>query len=139
MGEIDNKKTLSFLLLALTITVFVLALIACTKGNNNKSISDLVAHLKASGVPVGQQSTKQYAFIGAVDGCGLEIGGQEVEIYKFDTNDSSQRKILDKVKKEGTFTVMGFTVPAKVNGSFLILNYQDNPNIDALLKAFSKF
>lgn len=112
---------------------------ACTKDNNNKSLNNLVVYLQAAGLPVGQQNTKQFAFIGAVDGCGLEIGGHEVEIYKFDTKNSSQEQILEKVKKEGTFTVMGFTVPAKVTGSFLILNYQENPHKDALLKAFIKF
>lgn len=123
-----------------SILLICLFICGCSSGNNNdKIMPDLINHFKSSGLNVGAISPKNYQMVMASDGVGIEINRSEIEIYKYDINKPEQKMNLDKIKQENKAEFMGIAVPAKVNGSFVMLNYHDHPNQSAVIDAFMKF
>lgn len=128
-------------IISFSFVVLCVYLVSCTmeRNNNAKAIHDLISHFRDNGLDVGSLTGRQPNALGAVSGCAVYVEGDEVEIYKYDNSDESERKLLEKYKIDGTITIMGSTVPIKVNGSFVLLFYQSNPKKDLLLKAFESF
>lgn len=121
------------------ILLICLVICGCSSGNNDKKISTLVNHFKSSGLSIGTISPKHYQMVMASEGAGIEINGREIEIYKYDINKPEQKMNLDKIKKENKVEFMGLVIPAKINGSFVMLNYHDHPNQSVVIDAFMKF
>ncbi len=120
--------------------VFMLCLLtACSVSNNDKSITDIIGHFKESGLNVGKVSSKFSQMVMASDGAGIEIDGREVEIYKYDLNKADQKLTLEKIKKENKIELMGIVVSAKVNGSFVMINYSEHPQQAKLIDIFMNF
>ncbi|MCP4723569.1 MAG: hypothetical protein GY863_00960 [bacterium] len=98
--------------------------------NDDRSIDDLITGFQAAGLQVtggeydnlykkaGGNSAKH---IGALDGRMIEIEGKTLEIYKFDLTNPEYRSLLSNVNSNGVFRHNEITVPARVNGSFLLI------------------
>ena len=111
---------------------------SCNKDNSSKSIDDLIQYFSKN-FQVSSKSEKLYQMIGAIDGCGIKINGNSVEIYKFDINDKGSKNILKNIESTNTFTVLGMTFPAIVNGSFVLSSYNNHPDKDKIIESFSNF
>lgn len=83
-----------------------------------------------SGTPVDMEAS----FIGAKDGvkytCSYEGSNNiTVELYEYDTSalDDTAKEVIDSVKKNGTFELMGMTAEATLsdNGKYLMV-YKDS-------------
>ncbi|MDD4923968.1 MAG: hypothetical protein PHF74_03935 [Dehalococcoidales bacterium] len=107
--------------------------------NNIKSIDDLIIFFISRGLSVEGKNEKNYQLIGAADGCGLIISGEAIEIYRYDLDDPGQNTIITNAKNSNTISFWGLTFPCYVNGSFLLVNYYDNLNKDAIIAAFTSF
>jgi hypothetical protein len=105
--------------------------------NSSKSINDLLEYLSKY-FTLSDRSEKFFGMIGAIDGCGIELNGSEIEIYKYDLKDPGQKTIIENAQKTNTMTVMGFTVPVLVNGTFIITNYSDHPEKNKLVEIFKR-
>jgi len=106
--------------------------------NNNKTITQLIHHLKKSGLNVGKREVQFFAFIGASDGCQIPIGKTTVEVYKYDTDIPLQLELLKKFSTEGQ-EVMGKKWVGHRHGSFMIIDSAKHPELKKILEIFRKF
>ncbi len=85
-------------------------------------LAGLVEYFKDQGLEVGERSPRFYDMMGAVAGFGLDIMGEEVELYLFDPETAAPDvlKSLQQVQETGKFDIMGFPMPAVVNGNILM-------------------
>lgn len=65
--------------------------------NVPQELEQLVNHFRDAGFKIGNYSEKRYDLIGASAGFGLEVGGQEIELYYFDPAKTDQ-DVLDDLK-----------------------------------------
>ena len=128
--------------LLLSMLVLSFALYGCSApSNNDKKISDLITYFKQAGFGIEDEGTMSYSLIGAEGGVGLNLNGGSVEIYKYNTNIPAQKRMLDSIKQSGLVQSI-FPIPAKVNGSFVLIVSDlpsPHPDKDKILKLFSKF
>lgn len=62
-----------------------------------RELEELINHLRNAGFEIGEYSVKHYEMIGATAGFGLEVGGQEIELYYYDPAKTEQT-VLDGLK-----------------------------------------
>ncbi len=112
--------------------VLAAGLAACSNKieTDDRSIDDLISGFKTAGFKVtGSEYDNLYKkaggnsakLIGALDGRMVEIEGRTLEIYKFDLKNPEYRSLLNNVNANGVFRYNKVTVPARVNGSFLLI------------------
>ena len=104
-------------------------------------LADVVQYFKDQGLSVGDVSTKAYDMMGAVDGFGLDVGGNQVELYMFDPEKANEEtlKNLDDAEKIGKFSAMGFSFPVVKNGNILLAGYEEHPEKDKIIEMFKSF
>ncbi len=110
-----------------------------TPYNNDKTIIDLIKHFDSSGVKAEKIYPVISEIIKADDGCVLIFEGQKFELYKYNVKNPLQKAKLDKVIEDGEVFVLGFKHSAKVNGSFVLLNYRGHPREADIVTAFENF
>lgn len=128
-------------------TLFILPILvgiffcSCTKGtvNNTKTINDLISYFKQNGLKVDNVDVMMFQIIGASDGKRMNINNTEIEVYKFDSDDKGQQTILNDIEKTGTINVLNMKEPAIINGSFIIISYEDHPDKQKIIQLFKKF
>ena len=77
--------------------------------------------------------------IHASDGFALKVANRQVAFYKFNTKYKKARAKIEYVDKHNYIYIYGFKFPAITHGSFVMVDYVDNPKKDALLEAFKNF
>ncbi len=98
-------------------------------------------YFKQQGFSVGKITAKVYQMMGAVDGFGIEVQGQQIELYLFDPATASQ-ETLDQLKDAetiGKFSFSGISVPVVKNGNIILTRFDDHPEKDRILAAFRSF
>jgi hypothetical protein len=116
--------------------LFVAALACGCEREDNRGISDVIAHLKASGFQVGQPEPKMFPLVGAADGCGLMVDGKAIELYRFDRTDSTQRQAMAKMA--GAAESMGVKRETAAFGSFVVILH-DHPKSGEIVAALKRF
>ena len=125
-------------------TVFAaVAVILCagcqtTVENNDRTALELYRYMtqKVGGTYDGAMDYEQ---IHASDGFALKVANRQVAFYKFNTKYKKARAKIEYVDKHGYIYIYGFKFPAVSRGSFIMVDYVDNPKKDELLKAFQQF
>ena len=64
-------------------------------------IQDYLVELKNQGFSLGKKQEKMYQFLMASDGFGIEVNGENIEIYEYDTSITSGKEALVKIEKDG--------------------------------------
>ena len=85
----------------ITLAIISILLVSCSNSNEQLSISELTKTLESKGMKVSNKSEMMFQLIMASDGYSIDINGEGIEIYQFDTTIKSGREALDKLKKEG--------------------------------------
>jgi hypothetical protein len=83
---------------------------------------------------VGTPEEKWFSMIGAENGFGVDIDGQQIEFYQFNTTIGSGKKALESVIKEG---LNGS--PVHVNENLVILEDKQHPKWNEILTAFESY
>lgn len=99
-----------------------------------KSLDGLLSHLTALQFEVGTPEEKWFSMIGAENGFGIDIDGQQLEFYQFNTTIGSGKKALANVMQEG---LNGS--PVHVNGNLVILEDKQHPKWNEILTAFESY
>ena len=134
------RTTISVILAAVMATVVLLpGCISFRRNNNDKTIVELVEHMKSCGLRVDSAAPALFDAIMAQDGVSVKIDGQDIQLFKYDTKIKRQKEKLDKIYESGTITILGIDFYAKTNGSFIMLNYKGHPDEEKLLEFFSSF
>ena len=77
--------------------------------------------------------------IHADEGFALKLANRQVAFYKFNTKYKKARARIEYVDKNKFIYIYGVKFPAVSHGSFIMVDYEDNPLRDKLLEAFKSF
>jgi uncharacterized protein YecT (DUF1311 family) len=132
-----TRKIIEMLVRVLFV-VFILS--GCGKtGPDTRTIDGLIEHFKQSGLMVTGKSGKSAEMLGASEGAGIEIFGKGVEVYRYDVAKEAQKLTLEKIAKEKSITFFSIVAPAKLNGGFVMIGYDEHPEKEKILKAFESW
>ncbi|HBC88859.1 MAG TPA: hypothetical protein DCZ94_18100 [Lentisphaeria bacterium] len=138
-----RKSSSGYLSSIMLAAALILMLSGCfsifKKDNNSKTIVDLVDHMKASGINIEAFHPALFEMIVAEDGIVVKIDGADIQVFKYDTKIQKQKDKLDKIYQKGLITILGVDFSAKINGSFILLNYKDHPDEVKIVQAFESF
>lgn len=87
--------------------------------------------LEKKGFEIGEKTEKMYGVIKANDGYGLEINGESIEIYEYNTGITSGEEAIEKMVEDG---VMGQRAIRRKN--LLMLVEEDHPKWDTIKQTF---
>ena len=109
-----------------------------TVENNNRTAVELCRYMmqQTGGTYDGQMAVEP---IHADEGFALKIANRQVAFYKFNTKYKKARAKIEYVDKNGFIYIYGFKLPAISRGSFIMVDYEDNPLKDKLLESFNNF
>ena len=72
-------------------------------------------------------------------GFALKLANRQVAFYKFNTKYKKARARIEYVDKNKFIYIYGVKLSAVSHGSFIMVDYEDNPLRDKLLEAFKNF
>ena len=106
--------------------------------NNDRTAQELCRYMmqKTGGTFDGTMAVEP---IHADSGFALKVANRQVAFYKFNTKYKKARAKIEYVDKNGFIYIYGFKFPAVSRGSFIMVDYEDNPLKDQLLEAFNNF
>jgi aerobic-type carbon monoxide dehydrogenase small subunit (CoxS/CutS family) len=114
-------------------------MLSAAKDNNHLTIGDIVKHFEANKIKITHVVLLKHSVIKAHSALALKIAGKDVGIYKYDTNIRKQEKKLQWIKEHGYVFLCGIKYPAMINGSFVMIEHEKNPEKDKIIKAFKSF
>lgn len=105
----------------------------------NRSIDELFVYFEEGGLKI-EESGPLSNKAGAEWAQRARINGKYVQVYQFAPDTREEQKTrLQAVHEAGAIEVDGKTVPAKVNGAFVLTGFEDNPRKEDILNAFAGF
>jgi uncharacterized protein YecT (DUF1311 family) len=126
------------MLIGILLVVFTLS--GCGKDEpDTRTIDSLIEHFKQSGLMMSGRSSKLADVIGATEGAGIEIAGRDVEVFRYDVAKESQKLTLAKIAKEKSISIFSIVAPAKINGGFVMISYDEHPEKEKIIKAFESW
>ena len=146
------KKVLKNIILTIILILSILLLTGCSKEENVEtsskvslkqlSIEDFKNAIKKSGITITNETNKLATMIGAEEGYGYEINGQSIEIYKFDEKSDNEltKNNIKSAKEKGIVVMPDFnnmTISVKYNKGLILANYEQHPDKEKILEAFS--
>ncbi len=111
----------------------------CQTDNNDKDLGILLSHISDSGVKIDSFCGLDPGPASAEIAVIATIAGRDVGFYKYNTLRKKDKELLEKIKERGWAGVAGKKFNAAVNGSFMMIDYDSNPEKDKLLSAFNSF
>ena len=121
---------------------------AADRPSPQRILNELVEFLGAEGFAIGERSMKGYSMMGAVAGFGVEVEGNEIELYLYDreTADSALLENLEQAEETGEFFMETFNmnIPAYINGDIMMTglefgSFYTHPARDEIVEAFMRF
>jgi hypothetical protein len=109
------------------------------RDNNAKTLDDLVVHFKKSGLTIDTVQPLLPDPIKSDSAMAVQIAGRQVGLYKFNTRWKKSQDRLAKIKQAGELHIVGIRFEAMVNGSFVMIDYEKNPEKDKIVAAFKDF
>ena len=109
-----------------------------TVENNNRTAVELCRYMmqQTGGTYDGAMAVEP---IHADEGFALKVANRQVAFYKFNTKYKKARAKIEYVDKNKFIYIYGFKFSAISHGSFIMVDYEDNPLKDKLLEAFKNF
>lgn len=151
------KKTLKFITLLAIMVLLVVTLTGCTSDNtgssvetnggttkqeSNISIDDFIKKLEEADLKINDKINKSSELIGAKEGYGLEINGEYIEIYLYNTNSQEEltKSNIKSAKEKGIITMPSFDnyeMKAVYNKGLVLVGYEEHINKDKILEVFN--
>jgi hypothetical protein len=143
--SITMKKRVNLFRLFSGAAVLLCALLlsACawleTVDNNDLTIPDLINYFKTKGVDIQSVSLIRRDVVHADDAVSIMIADREIGIYKFNKKLKRERDKIEKAELEGFIYLVGDKKPVIINGSFLLVGYDTNPQEKQIVEVFKSF
>lgn len=146
-----KKKILKNIILIIIFILGIFILTGCSNDESMKtssqvsmkqvSIEDFKNSLQKSGLAITKESNKLATMIGAEEGYGYEINGEDIEIYRFNekSNEELAKNNIKSAKEKGFVTMPDFnnmTFNVKYNKGLILGNYENHPDREKILKIF---
>ncbi len=107
--------------------------------NNDRTLEELYRHM-ARETNCTYFCPMEPGPVHAEGGFSVMLAGRQVAFYKYDRNKvRKQLKKLQYVEKNGFIYIAGIKLSAVAHGSFIMVDYEENKEKEALLKAFKSF
>ena len=139
MDKVSSKGVTSLLCLLAALLSLAFVGAGCQSGNDDKDLGILLTHISASGVKIdsfsGLDPEPAHAEIAVI----AKIAGRDVGFYKYNLKRKKDREHLEKIKEKGWVGIAGKKFSVAINGSFIMIDYESNPEKDKLLSAFNSF
>lgn len=94
-------------------------------------IRDYFDLVKSEGYSLGDKQHKMYQFLMAVDGYGMKVDGETIEVYEFDLSVKTGQTALEKLKTDG-FMGSGIIV----NKNLALMKKKKHPKWEELKELF---
>lgn len=106
--------------------------------NNDVPIDELVKYIltKTDAQPCCDMEPGP---VQAERGFSVILAGKQVAFYKYDATKKKMRKKLDYIRKNKCVYIVGNRFPARVNGSFVMVDHEINPEKETLIRVFDDF
>ena len=137
--RVRDLKKFFRLLPAIVVLVAISIMTGCAINNNSLHVRDLADCLTMHGVKIEYIRPLEPAILYADNAMEMGISGQRVAAYHFNTDLETQRKRLERIKKNKYVYIMGLKFPAMVHGSYVLVNVNSNPQKHKIIAAFKKF
>ena len=135
MEEIMLKKIMQLSVFAVLCAV----LTGCHSFNNNhRTVMDYANHFIDSGLKVDVVQPL-FPYFNSEIAVSMKISGKEIGIYKYNINVAKQRQRLEQIIEDKCVFVEGMKYPVMVNGTFMLLGYEVNPQRDRIIEVFEAF
>lgn len=152
------KKTLKFITLLAIMVLLVVTLTGCTSDNtgssvetnggttkqevSNVSIEDFMKKLEEADLKINDKIKKSSELIGAKEGYGLEINGEYIEIYLYNTNSQEEltKSNIKSAKEKGIITMPSldnYEMKAIYNKGLVLAGYEEHINKDKIIEIFN--
>lgn len=93
------------------------------------------SHLEGEGFEVGSHTEKAHEMIGAENGYGIEVNGEEIELYLYDT----EAPELEEIETNGQIDMDGTAVNAEANGEIVLAGHDTHSEQEEIVEAFHSF
>ena len=107
--------------------------------NNALIIPDLIHYFEKNKVPIETVQLIRADVAHADDAVSIKVAGKEIGIYKYNVKVKIQREKLAKIENEKFVYLIGFKKNVLVNGSFVMVGWEDNPQKELLENVFMSF
>lgn len=110
-------------------------------GTEKSRLTNVVDHFRSQGLSVGKITPKAYEMLGAIDGFGIEVEGEQIELYLFDlaTADEDTLKQLDSARTFGKMSMSGITFPVIMNDGITLTRFDEHDEKDKIIEIFKIF
>ena len=106
--------------------------------NNHRTLEHIVDHFRYSDLHV-QVVQPLVPYFNAENAVSMTIKDKEIGIYKYNINNAKQKARIERITDEKFVFVEGLKYPVLVNGTFMLLGYEVNPDRDKIIEVFKKF
>lgn len=121
------------------LTAAVLFMCGCYSFNNNhRTLADVVDHFRYSDLHV-EVVQPLFPYFNSENAVSMKISGKEIGVYKYNINVPKQRIRLERISDDGFVYVEGMKYPVLINGTFMLLGYEVNPDRDKIIAVFNSF
>lgn len=127
------------IMLTLIFGTAMLLISGCNSFNNNhRTVMDAANFFIDNGMQV-DVIQPLFPYFDSEIAVSLKISGKEIGIYKYNINVLKQRARLEHIIDTGCVYVEGMKYPVLVNGTFMLLGYEVNPQRDKIIEIFESF
>ena len=131
-------KTKLAAVLIFTAMIFVLTGCGISR-NNNRAFWDVIQHFEKSGVHIESVNPLDTRQVKAAAAYAFTIGERQIGVYKYDSNNEKHKEKLLRVDETGVFYVVGIRYKAVRNGSYILIDFENHPKKNEIVKAFQSF
>ena len=138
----DSSLNAFLIIFSLSLSLFVSGCSSINDEAEKKyhlSYGEIVEHFKKCGIEITSINSLRADVPNAESGFAFTIKGKQIGIYKFNPKFKKQREKLERIAKEGFLYLCAIKYPALVNGPFVMVDYNVNPEEGKIVEAFKSF
>lgn len=132
----------SLTILSLSLPLFISGCSSINEEAEKKysySYKDIVEHFKKCGIEVTSINPIRADVPHAESGFAFTINDKQIGIYKFNPKVKKEKERLDKIREQGFVYLCAIKYPAIVNGPFVMVDHNINPDEKKIVEAFKSF
>lgn len=138
----DSSLSAFLIILSLSLLLFISGCTSTSDDAEKKygySFKDLTAHFKKCGIEVTSINPIRADVPHAEFAFAYTISGKQIGIYKYNPKMKKEKEKLEKIREQGFVYLCAIKYPAIVNGPFVMVDHNINPDEKKIVEAFKSF
>jgi len=105
------------------------------------TLADVLKYFQDNGLETGEVIGKAYDMMGAVEGFGIIVNGEQIELYRIDLKTASEetKQNLESARSLGVYNMSGMSFPVVVNGNIILTRLSEHPEGDKIVEIFKNY